>query len=142
MRSITCWTLSRYAHWVVSQPHEAYLQRLMTEVSRCYILISVTITNECISANRTLHGCIFCSSNYSAKFFNFSSLNGSWIVTRGFRRQRAGTTSLSNCHVVHIGIAFLRKLLRQCSSTRALKYLEEFLSFETVLHTCRTCTCC
>ena len=84
----------------------------------------------------------FFSSNYSAKFFNFSSLNGSWIVTRGFRRQRAGTTSLSNCHVVHIGIAFLRKLLRQCSSTRALKYLEEFLSFETVLHTCRTCTCC
>lgn len=33
VRSITCWTLSRYAHWVVSQPHEAYLQRLMTEVS-------------------------------------------------------------------------------------------------------------
>ena len=32
VRSITCWTLSRYAHWVVSQPHEAYLQRLMTEV--------------------------------------------------------------------------------------------------------------
>lgn len=33
VRSITCWTLSRYAHWVVSQPHELYLRPLMTEVS-------------------------------------------------------------------------------------------------------------
>jgi len=33
VRSITCWTLSRYAHWVVGQPHELYLRPLMTEVS-------------------------------------------------------------------------------------------------------------
>ena len=33
VRSITCWTLSRYAHWVVGQPHEMYLKPLMTEVS-------------------------------------------------------------------------------------------------------------
>ncbi len=33
VRSITCWTLSRYAHWVVGQPHEQYLKPLMTEVS-------------------------------------------------------------------------------------------------------------
>ena len=32
VRSITCWTLSRYAHWVVGQPHEMYLKPLMTEV--------------------------------------------------------------------------------------------------------------
>ena len=32
VRSITCWTLSRYSHWVVGQPHELYLRPLMTEV--------------------------------------------------------------------------------------------------------------
>ena len=32
VRSITCWSLSRYAHWIVGQPHEHYLQKLMTEV--------------------------------------------------------------------------------------------------------------
>ena len=32
VRSITCWTLSRYAHWVVTQPTEQYLKPLMTEV--------------------------------------------------------------------------------------------------------------
>lgn len=32
VRSITCWTLSRYAHWVVSQPPDTYLKPLMTEL--------------------------------------------------------------------------------------------------------------
>ena len=32
VRSITCWTLSRYAHWVVGQPHDNFLKPLMTEV--------------------------------------------------------------------------------------------------------------
>uniref|UniRef100_A0A1A8SI45 Transportin-1 n=1 Tax=Nothobranchius rachovii TaxID=451742 RepID=A0A1A8SI45_9TELE len=32
VRSITCWTLSRYAHWVVSQPPDVYLKPLMTEL--------------------------------------------------------------------------------------------------------------
>ncbi|XP_075435678.1 transportin-1 [Ascaphus truei] len=32
VRSITCWTLSRYAHWVVSQPPDMYLKPLMTEL--------------------------------------------------------------------------------------------------------------
>ena len=32
VRSITCWTLSRYSHWVVGQPHELYLKPLMDEV--------------------------------------------------------------------------------------------------------------
>lgn len=35
VRSITCWTLSRYAHWVVGQPHDLYLKPLMTEASVC-----------------------------------------------------------------------------------------------------------
>src|SRR4029434_8212835 len=30
--SIACWTLSRYAHWVVSQPPDLYLKPLMTEL--------------------------------------------------------------------------------------------------------------
>lgn len=33
VRSITCWTLSRYSHWIVSQPHDQFLRKLMTEVS-------------------------------------------------------------------------------------------------------------
>lgn len=32
VRSITCWTLSRYSHWVVQQPHEHFFKPLMTEV--------------------------------------------------------------------------------------------------------------
>lgn len=36
VRSITCWTLSRYAHWIVGQPHDQYLKRLMSEVSQLY----------------------------------------------------------------------------------------------------------
>lgn len=33
VRAIICWTLSRYCHWVVSQPHEQYLKPMMHEVS-------------------------------------------------------------------------------------------------------------
>lgn len=29
VRSITCWTLSRYSHWVVQQQHDSYLKPLM-----------------------------------------------------------------------------------------------------------------
>jgi len=32
VRSIACWTLSRYAHWVVSQPPDGHLKPLMTEL--------------------------------------------------------------------------------------------------------------
>jgi len=32
VRAITCWTLSRYAHWIVGQLHDRYLKPLMTEV--------------------------------------------------------------------------------------------------------------
>lgn len=37
VRSITCWTLSRYAHWVVSQPPDIYLKPLMTELLKCIL---------------------------------------------------------------------------------------------------------
>lgn len=32
VRAITCWTLSRYSHWIVSQSHDLYLRPVMTEV--------------------------------------------------------------------------------------------------------------
>lgn len=32
IRSIACWTLSRYANWIVGQPHDQYLQPLLREV--------------------------------------------------------------------------------------------------------------
>lgn len=44
VRSITCWTLSRYAHWVVGQPHDKYLRPLMTEVSPKSI-VSIALFN-------------------------------------------------------------------------------------------------
>ena len=34
VRSITCWTLSRYAHWIVGQSHDHSLKRLMSEVGQ------------------------------------------------------------------------------------------------------------
>lgn len=36
VRSITCWTLSRYSHWLVGQSHDQYLKRLMSEVITMY----------------------------------------------------------------------------------------------------------
>ena len=35
VRSITCWTLSRYSHWLIGQSQ--YLQRLMAEVGGCHV---------------------------------------------------------------------------------------------------------
>ncbi len=32
VRSITCWTLSRYSHWLVAQSHGQYLKTLTSEV--------------------------------------------------------------------------------------------------------------
>ena len=48
VRSITCWTLSRYAHWVVNQPPELYLQKLMTEVCRLLKWILCTSLGEAV----------------------------------------------------------------------------------------------
>ena len=44
VRSITCWTISRYAHWVVLQPHDLYLKPMMTEVTGPYIGMSAIDT--------------------------------------------------------------------------------------------------
>ena len=41
VRSITCWTLSRYAHWIVGQPHDQFLKRLMSEVVMNIISVCV-----------------------------------------------------------------------------------------------------
>lgn len=54
VRSITCWTLSRYAHWVVSQPHEAYLQRLMTELLKRILDSNKRVQEAACSAFATL----------------------------------------------------------------------------------------
>lgn len=48
VRSITCWTLSRYSHWVVAQPHDLYLKPLMKEV----ILICHELTIRFLNALR------------------------------------------------------------------------------------------
>lgn len=33
VRSIACWSLSRYSRWIVNQPHEKFLKPLLTDVS-------------------------------------------------------------------------------------------------------------
>jgi len=47
IRSITCWTLSRYAHWVVGQPHAVYLKPLMTEVYWLIYPLMLFIADYC-----------------------------------------------------------------------------------------------
>uniref|UniRef100_A0A8C8ID13 Transportin-1 n=1 Tax=Oncorhynchus tshawytscha TaxID=74940 RepID=A0A8C8ID13_ONCTS len=46
VRSITCWTLSRYAHWVVSQPPDTYLKPLMTELLKLSMCAFATLEEE------------------------------------------------------------------------------------------------
>ena len=52
VRSITCWTLSRYAHWIVTQPHDQFLKSLMSEVwllteSMCHLWLCVCVCSCC-----------------------------------------------------------------------------------------------
>ncbi|XP_025830663.1 transportin-1 [Agrilus planipennis] len=54
VRAITCWTLSRYSHWVVSQPHEAYLKRLMTELLERILDSNKRVQEAACSAFATL----------------------------------------------------------------------------------------
>ena len=65
VRSITCWTLSRYAHWIVSQPHDQFLKRLMSEV---------------ISGLHPGFGCVHCCVCVC------SCYRGCWTPTRGCRK--------------------------------------------------------
>ncbi|XP_013409527.1 transportin-1 isoform X1 [Lingula anatina] len=54
VRSITCWTLSRYAHWVVGQPHDQYLKPLMTELLKRVLDANKRVQEAACSAFATL----------------------------------------------------------------------------------------
>uniref|UniRef100_A0A673AFF5 Transportin-1 n=1 Tax=Sphaeramia orbicularis TaxID=375764 RepID=A0A673AFF5_9TELE len=54
VRSITCWTLSRYAHWVVSQPPDIYLKPLMTELLKRILDSNKRVQEAACSAFATL----------------------------------------------------------------------------------------
>ena len=55
VRSITCWTLSRYSHWVVTQPHEAFLQPLMSEVCPLFVCV---LKSVCLTVCFQFSACI------------------------------------------------------------------------------------
>ncbi|XP_043231916.1 transportin-1-like [Amphibalanus amphitrite] len=54
VRSITCWTLSRYSHWVVQQPHEQYLKPLMGELLKRILDPNKKVQEAACSAFATL----------------------------------------------------------------------------------------
>jgi transportin-1 len=59
VRSITCWTLSRYSHWVVStatssSSHEEYLKPLMTELLKRVLDTNKRVQEAACSAFATL----------------------------------------------------------------------------------------
>ncbi|KAF5294727.1 hypothetical protein FQA39_LY00211 [Lamprigera yunnana] len=54
VRAITCWTLSRYSHWVVSQSHDAYLKPLMTELLKRILDGNKRVQEAACSAFATL----------------------------------------------------------------------------------------
>lgn len=54
VRAITCWTLSRYSHWVVAQPHDAYLKPLMTELLKRILDANKRVQEAACSAFATL----------------------------------------------------------------------------------------
>ncbi|XP_012057478.1 PREDICTED: transportin-1 [Atta cephalotes] len=54
VRAITCWTLSRYAHWVCAQPHETHLKPLMTELLKRVLDSNKRVQEAACSAFATL----------------------------------------------------------------------------------------
>lgn len=54
VRAITCWTLSRYSHWVVAQPHDSYLKPLMTELLKRILDSNKRVQEAACSAFATL----------------------------------------------------------------------------------------
>lgn len=55
VRSITCWTLSRYANWVVNQPnHDQYLKPLMEELLKRILDTNKRVQEAACSAFATL----------------------------------------------------------------------------------------
>lgn len=54
VRAITCWTLSRYAHWVCAQPHDTHLKPLMTELLKRILDGNKRVQEAACSAFATL----------------------------------------------------------------------------------------
>jgi len=54
VRSITCWTLSRYSHWVVGQPHDQFLKPLMSELLKRILDPNKRVQEAACSAFATL----------------------------------------------------------------------------------------
>lgn len=54
VRSITCWTLSRYSHWIVQQPHDSFLKPLMTELLKRILDANKRVQEAACSAFATL----------------------------------------------------------------------------------------
>lgn len=54
VRAITCWTLSRYSHWVCAQPHDTYLKPLMTELLKRVLDGNKRVQEAACSAFATL----------------------------------------------------------------------------------------
>jgi hypothetical protein len=54
VRSIACWTLSRYAHWVVHQPHDLYLKSLVEELLKKILDPNKRVQEAACSAFATL----------------------------------------------------------------------------------------
>lgn len=54
VRSITCWTLSRYSHWVVNQSHEQFLKPLMEELLKRILDANKRVQEAACSAFATL----------------------------------------------------------------------------------------
>lgn len=54
VRAIICWTLSRYCHWVVSQPHELYLKSMMHELLKRILDSNKRVQEAACSAFATL----------------------------------------------------------------------------------------
>lgn len=54
VRAITCWTSSRYAHWVVTQPHDQFLKPLMEELLKRILDANKRVQEAACSAFATL----------------------------------------------------------------------------------------
>ena len=54
VRSITCWALSRYSHWVVQQPHDGFLKPLMEELLKRILDANKRVQEAACSAFATL----------------------------------------------------------------------------------------
>ncbi|KOB70037.1 putative transportin 1 [Operophtera brumata] len=54
VRAITCWTLSRYSHWIVSQAHDLYLRPVMTELLKRVLDNNKRVQEAACSAFATL----------------------------------------------------------------------------------------